>query len=323
MEPAQLSVVDPASGSVQESFTASLMGEIYNVIAAADAVFYIDSTNTKIRWAGFDGSSGELAFINPGGRFFQGRILPSPDGKRIAWTLIADQSGESNHNILKIANKDGSGEVVLLDEVSTPPVAWTPIRWSEDGQWLYFASIPYGIGGYILFSGILDVRRMPVQGGSVEVILPELSLMGDAVISPDDSTLAYIRSAYGQNPDVMIMELVLQDITSGNSRAMKLPAGYLQVGAITWSPDSQSLALALAVGNWDIEAYTVLRVDAQTLASQTLLDMDKRLLQPVLWPLADSLWLKDFIGDAMFLDLTTGTLTQPAGSQSVLSTEYR
>jgi hypothetical protein len=192
MDPAQLAVVDAATGKVKKSFSAVGMIEAAPAYVTADAVFYLDGGFKIVRWAGFDGAAGELAFINPGGELFQGFMLPSPDGKKIAWAVIADQNADSNHNQLMVANKDGSGLAVLVDETSNPPVAWTPIGWSPDGQWLYFASQPYGIGGYILFNGILDVRRAPVQGGNWEIVLPPLPMMGDAALSPDGLTLAYI-----------------------------------------------------------------------------------------------------------------------------------
>ncbi len=322
-DPAKLSVVDPLTGKVQRSFDAAGLMQDAPAYVAADALFYLDSGYKKVRWAGFDGSSGVLTFINPTTDIFKGVILPSPDGKKVAWAIIAGESADSTQNQLMIANKDGSGKLTLVDETSTPPASWAPMGWSPDGEWLYFASTPYGIGGYILFNGVTSVRRVPVKGGTAEDILPNQITMGDAALSPDGKTVAFIHTVYGQNPSDVTLNLELQVVASQKVKSFPLPAGYLQAGAIVWSPDSQSLVLSLAVGNADSEAFTLIQVDAKTLAVQTLFTKDNRLLRAITWPVAGMLWLKDTDGNAWRMDMASGKLTQAGTDLTVLSNDYR
>lgn len=322
-DPMQLSVVDPLTGRVQRSFNAVGLMENAPAYVAADAVFYLDSGYKVIRRAGFDGSASELTFINPTNELFKGAILPSPDGKMIAWAVIAEEAGDSTHNLLKIANLDGSAEQTLVDETVSPPASWSPVGWSPDGQWLYFASTPYGIGGYIMFSGVSNVRRIPVKGGTAEDVLLKQVVMGDAALSPDGKTVAFIHSVYGQDPSNVKLNLELQAVDSQKIKSFVLPAGYLQAGAIVWSQDSQSLVLCLAVGNFDSEAFTLLQVDAGTLAVKILLTKDNRLLRPVTWPVAGMLWLKDSSDLAWRMDVATGKLTQAGADLTVLSNHWR
>jgi Tol biopolymer transport system component len=197
------------------------------------------------------------------------------------------------------------------------------VGWSPDGQWLYFASSPYGIGGYILFNGVTNVRRVPVKGGTAQDIMPIQAVMGDVAISPDGKTVAFIQSKFGEDPSNAILYLELQAVASQKNKSFVLPAGYLQAGAIVWSPDSQSLVLCLAVGNYDSEAYTLIQVDASTLAVTTLLTKDNRLLLPVTWPVAGMLWLRDNSDLAWRMEVATGNLTQAGADLTVLSNLWR
>jgi hypothetical protein len=49
-----------------------------------------------------------------------------------------------------------------------------------------------------------------------------------------------------------------------------------------------------------------------------LLTKDNRLLEPVTWQTAGTLWLRDVNGGAWMMELASGNLTQAPGGQNVL-----
>jgi hypothetical protein len=76
------------------------------------------------------------------------------------------------------------------------------------------------------------------------------------------------------------------------------------------------------VGDPNQEAYSLVQVDATSLATKMLLTKDTRLLEPVTWPVVGALWLKDTNGSAWRMDMPGGTLTQVAKDQTVLPTGW-
>ena len=308
VEPPQLTAVDPATGEAQVIISAPGLVEGGLQWVAGNYVFYLDEELQLVKRVAFDNTLIELPFVNPSGEFFEGQILPSSDGERIAWGTYAFEPNPNgdNHNQLKVANVDGTGEQIVMDRrLQDESILPTPLGWSPDGQFLYFSNVPYGIGGYILFRGGPDLQQVDLATGAMTEILPDMGCLCPMSLSPDGSTVAYIG---GLEP----LELVLHEVTTGAERRAPLEAGYRQAGSIVWSPDGKLLMLTMAIGNFEQqekEAFSVVRLDAATLTQTVLIRDDALLLETVMWPVAETVWLNDIAGRAWRMEAQSGALT--------------
>lgn len=260
-DPAGLSVVDPATGIALSNFTAPGLTQSSEQWAAGNYLFYLDSSTQMAHRATFDGTILDMPFVNPGGNFFEGQILPSPDGERIAWgtTAFEPNAAGDTHIQVTVANVDGTGAQILLDKRLADSVLPQPVQWSRDGSYLYFTDEPYGIGGYILFWGGPDLQQVDLATGTITEVLPDQGCLCAMSLSPDDAMLAII---VGIDP----LELVLRNILDGTERRTQLESEHWQAGNIVWSPDSKALMYTMAIGDPEKEAYSIVRVDAATLA---------------------------------------------------------
>ncbi len=314
-DPAVLTVVDPATGNSQTTFTAPGLTQSSEQWVAGNYLFYLDSSSQMARRAAFDGTTLDLPFVNPGGNFFEGQILPSPDGERIAWGTTAfepDPAGDT-HIKVTVANVDGSGEQILLDRRLADSVLPQPAQWSSDGRYLYFTDEPYGIGGYILFWGGPDLQQVDLATGTIIEILPDQGCLCALSLSPDGTLLAVIT---GIGP----LELVLRDLATGTERKTVLEDGHLQAGNIVWSPDGKALMFTMAISDPEKEAYSIVRVDAGTLAQTVLIHDDPRLLETIVWADAKTVWLNStlMLGGAWRMDADTGETTLVAEGEVVI-----
>jgi hypothetical protein len=317
VDPPQLTAVDPATGEAQVIFSAPGLIEGGLQWVAGNYVFYLDEELQVVKRVAFDNTLIELPFVNPSGEFFEGQFLPSPDGERIAWGTYAFEPNPNgdNHNQLKVANVDGTGEQILFDKrLQDESILPTPLGWSADGRFLYFTNVPYGIGGYILFRGGPDLQQVDLTTGVMTEILPNMGCLCPMSLSPDGSTVAYVG---GLEP----LELVLHEVVTGAERRAPLEAGYRQAGSIVWSPDGELLMLTMAIGNFEQqekEAFSVVRLDVATLAQTVLIRDDALLLETIVWPVAGTVWLNDIAGRAWRMEAQTGALTQSAVAGQVM-----
>jgi len=316
-DPAVFTVADPASGATLTTFSVAGLAEWHGQWVGGDSVFYLDDANQVVHRVGFDGQVTDLPAVNSGGPTFEGAFLPSPDGARMAWGTSVFAPGNAagdTHIQLKVANVDGSGEQTVLDEwLKDESILPTPMAWSPDGKSLYFSRVPYGIGGYILFWGGPNLYRADLTTGLIAEVLPEQGCLCAMAISPDGSTLAYMP---GYDP----IKLVLRDLSTGVERATDVDAAHMQAGSVLWSPDGKSLVYTMALSNPDKEAYSIVRVDAATLAQTPLVQDDARLLETVAWTDANTVWLNaaTAAGGVWRMDATTGAVTSVADGQRIV-----
>ncbi|MBI3242698.1 MAG: hypothetical protein HYZ49_10440 [Chloroflexi bacterium] len=306
IDPPQLTAVDPATGEAEAIFSAPGLRESFSQWVADGYLFYIDDETQVVKRVAFDNTLTELPFVNSGGELFEGQFLPSPNGERIAWgTSVFEPHPEGDTHIqLKAANADGSDEQFILDKrLPDEAILPQPIGWSPEGRYLYFTNPLYGIGGYILFFGGSDLQQADLKTGLVKEILPNMDCLCAMSLSPDGSTVAYI-------PGVEQLELVLHDVASGAEQRVPIDVDHHQAGGIIWSPDGGLLMYTMAVGNPDSEAYSVVKVDVATMSQTVLIQDDDRLLQTILWPVTDTVWLNDASGSAWRMDTESGALTK-------------
>ncbi len=311
--PAQVRVVDARSAETITTFTAPGLQAGPQVRSSVDSITFMNENSTAIHRTGFDGAQAQLTFMHEGTGFFDAAFLPSPDGTKIAWGSVNnfDTSNGAVDVSLNTAGIDGSVMSVLLAERRTLPSRPQPLRWSNDGSSLYFTNVPYGIGGYILFFDGPDLQKVDLKTHSITTILKNSSCMCALSISPDERQVAYTRQG-----DASI-ELFVQPLAGGAGSFVALPVGYQQAGAIVWAPDGQSLAMTLALGNPDGEAYSIVRIDLSDMSLRVLLPNDARLVQTVAWPVAEWIWVQDTNRNVYRMDPATGALT-PAGTSEMI-----
>jgi len=285
------------------TFNAPGIGWVQEFGAGGDAIFYVNEGMTSLFRVAFDGSLMDLAFAHPGGGLFDAVILPSPDGQKIAWGSAMNMDATGVDVIMKIANIDGTGIQTLIDTHLAESRRPSPFKWSNDGNYLYYSNIPYGIGGYILFYGGPDLIRINLATLAEETILPDGQCLCAMALSPDESKVARITRDAGS------AVLTVHDIMNNTDETFSFPAKYTQAGGIVWAPDGNSLMLTLAIGDMDNEAFSVVKVDLVTLTTSYFLTDDVRCIRTREWSAADVVWLSDIDYNVYRMDANTGALT--------------
>jgi hypothetical protein len=304
-DPAQLIVADPVTGDTISTFTAVGLTELSTVKVGGPFIFYLDSNTQKIMRVGFDGSATQLTFITEGLDYFPGDFLPSPDGTLIAWgtNTFDPAGGNATRSLLKVANVDGSDEKVIYDEtLDEESILPQPIQWSPDGSTFYYTDLPYGIGGYILFGGGPDLKKVDVASGAVTEVLPKTGCLCAMTVSPDGGMVASIT---GAGP----LELLLHHVETGNERKLEIDAGHLQGGNILWSADGKTLLYTMAVSNFDnpeAEKYAVVKVNVETLEQTVMVADNESLYNTMMWVSDETVWLNDKDGNAWMMNAGTG-----------------
>lgn len=312
-DPSLITVVDATSGAVIRTFSAPSVGWLPDGAAGGESIFYISSSGTSLFRVGFDGTVQDLGFTHPDPGFFDAAILPSPDGQKIAWGSVLTMDTTGTDVILKVANIDGSNVVTLLDGHMAESRRPSPIKFSDDGQYLYYTNMPYGIGGYILFYGGPDLIRINLTTLVAETILPSNNCLCAMEFSPDESKVARInRTTAG-------LSLVVYEISSGSETTFPFPSQYTQAGGILWSPDGGSIMLTLALGNPDAEAFSVVKIDLVTSMVSYFLSDDPRCIRTREWVAPDVVWMSDNDYNVYRMDATTGALTWHATDGYVIS----
>jgi hypothetical protein len=147
----------------------------------------------------------------------------APDESRLAWSQMrppADPTTPGLLSTLWIGTPDtaaGDGRdavVVFADQIGGQYHIATPIRFSADGQTLFFTWQPIGLGGaWASFNGRYDnLYRLPATGGALEKVFDcaeraQLLCIGDF---RDDGTLAYVDAdqtirVIGPNASIMVV----------------------------------------------------------------------------------------------------------------------
>jgi Tol biopolymer transport system component len=197
-------IANPTSAEAcQFDFPGELSGLIQS---GGEALFYheLDATTQTavVKRLGSDGTDASLSFTETGlpAQFLH--FVVSPDGRQVAWSASRlDESGQAVSD-LWLAGTDGSGLSQLLGGIpGTDNRFVIPIRFSPDGQTLYYAMQPIGVGGsWVAFSGRYDsLHVLPTSGGQpVELFrCPDGSLLclGDFTGEAEALRLAYTDSA--------------------------------------------------------------------------------------------------------------------------------
>jgi Tol biopolymer transport system component len=177
-------------------------------------------------------------------------FLISPDEKRIAWVNLTTPAPGAFE--LWMANLDGSDAklAVKYDLGSGAPLSLSPFRWTADGRLIY-ATIPFGIGGYILYDGYNSFSLYDPASGETQALSPADTNYGLCLedVTEDLKTLV-LHCQPGSTPK---MEVGLLDIASGDFNAMPALPDQGAAGSAFISPTGEWLAYSVAKLNPDNE----------------------------------------------------------------------
>jgi hypothetical protein len=164
-----------------------------------------------------------------------------------------------------------------------------------------------GVEGF----GGTDLYRVRIDSGVREEIFDDLNCLCSTSVSPNDSTA--VRFMQHGTP-----VMVLKDLATGEEAFVSFPGKYLQAWDIVWAPDSSALIVTMGLGNWEADAYSVIRVDLDSLAQTFLITDDSRLLRAVVWPVMETVWLNDTAGNLWRMNPSTLDLTLTASEAWII-----
>jgi WD40-like Beta Propeller Repeat len=179
-----------------------------------------------------DGSNQTL--IAPGGR-----PAPSPDGKKIAFTKVPPEGGNTE---LYVMNADGTGASRLTDDATFEE--WP--AWSPDGSEISFTSTE-GDGTYEVFkmnpdgSGVVQLT----SGGGLD----KGGFRADW--SPDGTKLVYMSNVEDGNFDIWTMN------RDGSGKTNLTHAPHVPEHMPYWSPDGTKILYFKLVAGLGASLYTM------------------------------------------------------------------
>lgn len=225
--------------------------------------------------------TGELASFAALPDSLESDIYLAPDGTQIAYVT-------GQH--IFVAGLDGSRPRRITQTPGIYGAAGSPLAWSPDGTQLAF------------YEGSYPFQRLNVvsiSGGDRRVLTPEANFQiyrSRVLWSPNGRYIAYYRP---HNPPLSNQEIIaLVNVNTGETQALTRPGFY---DALSWSPNSQQLALASGA---PAGRQTLFRLD---LASQDFTALTNQPLQNIL----DSQWSPD--GD--WIAFTATPPDDPLGTQ--------
>jgi dipeptidyl aminopeptidase/acylaminoacyl peptidase len=175
-----------------------------------------------------------------------GDVQPSPDGKRVVYTVtetVLGDSSASEHTHVYVAHADGTGATPLTKGEGRPG---SP-QWSADGAWI----------AYLVNNSLCRVRPDGTGGETLTQNLVVTSFKW----SPDGTALAFIETAPAPKKPPGVGLVVGEDIFSwrppharlclvstskdadGHYPVRRLTGDDSQPASFDWSPDSKHIAL--------------------------------------------------------------------------------
>jgi hypothetical protein len=154
---------------------------------------------------------------------FQESLFP-PRGQ---WAAYREPNG------IKVINAQTTQVWTLPCELFDECSILFPIKWSRNGQTLYFAPAPSDSGapsGIYLFSAL---AMIDVKSGKWELLLPDSDRYYDFTFSPDEDYLAYTQSS-GDLPGDPSITLGLLRLK--NKKGQQHTLDGIFAGNIVWSP---------------------------------------------------------------------------------------
>lgn len=241
------------------------------------------------------------------------RVHHESDSPVDTWTAVAEEGyfGDTDVEVMRLRvthTQNGTewiaDEKALLDgfDIFNEP---KPLHWSQDGRYLYFTHGRYNDGCGLPFN-ITDLQRLDLATGAVTAMSVPSNWVA---FSPDDQSLAYLANN----------QLIIRNLADGREQTIPLdtqiePPGYAFFDDLTWSADSQAVAMVVLYNPCEVEDAIhdgVLAIYLNEAGPTQLLQLlDTRIRNLEAWPAWNLIQL-DFFGDvpSALLNMETGELT--------------
>jgi hypothetical protein len=216
-------------------------------------------------------------------------------------------TGQKYHAFMEVSRVDGSQSWTAVDEWRSWGLGYTypdVLKYSSDGQTLYFTNVPV-LDGCSPFVNGGDLWRLDLDTGEIAELLPFAGLV--LALSPDDSQLAYFGS-YGKG-------MTLTDLATGNEQPIELPSfgDAWDIGGLMWSPGGRHLILTQVIplsGPCSQETETaVISVAVDTLVATPLIEPGQGDFALVEWLADDTVHLVGQDGTTWILNIVSGELS--------------
>jgi hypothetical protein len=223
-------------------------------------------------------------------------------------------TGQKYHAVMEVSRVDGSQSWTAVDEWRSWGVGYTypdVLKWSSDGQTLFFTNVPVPDGCSLFVNGG-DLWRLDLDTGEIAELLPFVGLV--LALSPDDTQLAYFGS-YGKG-------MTLNDLATGNEQPIELPSfgDAWDIGGLMWSPGGRHLLLTQVIpliGPCSQETKTaVIRVDIDTLLATPLIEPGQGDFALGEWLADDTIRLAGQDGAKWILNIVSGELSPDAAGDT-------
>jgi Tol biopolymer transport system component len=224
---------------------------LYSYLGRNHAPPFQNYTTTQITYGG----NATVASISPDGRFIVS--TREDEGKQSLWL----------HNVAT------NSDVKIAPAEKT---AFGCLDFSPDGNLLYLCRSSA--------SGTLDLVRMPVLGGTEQVVVRRIG--SDITFSPDGKQIAFLRGNY---PEFGRWALLTADEDGSHERMLLSELGlnwpedtsWLPPGDLSWSPDGKRVAVAVTTQGKTLGEIDL--VDASTGRKEFFVQTSDMLIRSLTW----------------------------------------
>ncbi len=148
----------------------------------------------------------------------------SPNGRHVAYAVF---SNGLTRVVVRQVTSDSELEVMPPTKIDS----FYGIRFSNDGDFIYFVPVEEGLG---------NLYRVPALGGTRKKLLEDID--SNVSFGPDGSEFVFIRNSTESKSS----SVVVASDTGGEERTIVKKEGYGAFHSVAWSPDRDLIIVALA-----------------------------------------------------------------------------
>jgi len=203
----------------------------------------------------------------------------------LAWSIF-DWTAEPPSTGLYITALGDMNTLTVAEQQTPEGWNFVPVRWSTDGQRLYYVEEPTGLGGYILFDGYSSLYVYDMGTGEASVVVPNsrAGLICIDDLSPDEQFIAHHCD---------LDRVAVTNLETGESTEIAAPPDVTDAtlaGSAVFSPDGSRVAFGLARGTPEDErGYLVVTDDLGGTSRLLTTTQESAVYRVLAWLDADTL----------------------------------
>ena len=171
------------------------------------------------------------------------RVAISPDGKYLLH-VMDDNSQQS----LWLRNVPTNSNTQV---VAPGPVEYEGLRFSPDGNYLYFVRLEVGS------RSLKYLYRAPVLGGTPQKLVTDID--SNVSLSPDGKKFAYLLA---NNPKVGEYRLIIRSVEGGEEKTIATRPLNEAVFDLAWSPDGKNIVMPVSQPGDALSGMTAIDVES-------------------------------------------------------------